>query len=315
MRNLPGALLAFAVALAGCNGGSPSADQGLEEGFTDLGLEATATTGVLRGLVVDPTILPVAGAQVTLVSTGASTTTGEDGLFGFDELEAGPYFLAVEKVGYAKVQASAEVVAGMASPPVVRILLQPDPSSIPYVVAQSYSGYVQCSFKLANLVFDASSCDPAGATGLSANDDSQPWFPVTGPPLYYQSEMTWESTQPAGTGLVTIQWACNEGDCGDDDYRLCNVRGQSPLTCRVNRTASLVEGGGGVGIEEAELGTSNMGYNVQMFANCFECVPGTVLGVGVVLEQRFDVFNHLFYGYEPPAEWTFISDGPPPPPA
>jgi Carboxypeptidase regulatory-like domain len=315
MRILPALAFVAAFVLSGCSGGdSPPDEAQLEEQFDELDLQATATTGVIRGLVVDDAIKPVAGAKVVLNGVTQTATSDEDGLFGFQDLDAGTYFLQVSKNGYRPTQQSAEVLAGVADPAILKVLLQVDPSTLAYVEVHQYEGYLQCSFKAANQVFDPSWCDPAGATGLSANDDSMPWFPITRQPDYYQSEMSWESTQPAGTGLVTIQWACNEGDCGDDDYRLCNVRGQSPLTCRVNRTASLVEGGGGVGIEEAEFGTENMGYMVQMFANCFECVPGTVLGAGVVLEQRFQIYNHLFYGYEPPAEWTFLVDGAPPPP-
>lgn len=310
----PLALVALVVPLlAGCSDGGGGGGEDID--FEALQLEATPTTGVIRGVVVDQAVTPVAGATVALTSTGASTTSDDSGLFGFDGLPGGPHFMTVTKPGYRTTQQSSEVVPGVAEPAIVKVLLVADPSSLPFVVVHSYDGYIQCSFKAANFVFDAESCDPGGATGLSANDDSAPWFPVTGQPDFYQSEMQWQSTQTLGQSLVTIQWACNEGECGDDDFRLCNVRGPSPLVCRVNRTASLVEGGGGVGIEEAQFGTENMGYSVSMFANCFDgCVPGTVLGAGAVLEQRFQIYNHLFYGYQPPDGWLFLTDGPPPPP-
>lgn len=308
------AALPFLV-LAGCSGGGAATE---EVDFDQLGLEATATTGVIRGLVVDEAIKPVAGAKVTLTGTPQTAASDENGLFGFEGLAAATYFLQVEKLGFRPSQQSADVVAGIAEPAITKVLLVADPSSLPYVVQHLYEGYIQCSFKAANIVFDAESCDPGGATGLSQNDDSAPWFAVTAQPLLYQSEMTWDSNQQLGTGLVTIQLACDEGDCGETDTnRLCNVRGHSPLVCRVNGTMSndgMESGGGGHGLEEAELGTENMGYSVSMFSNCFECVPGTVLGLGVVLEQRFQVYNHLFYGYLPPDGWMFITDGPPPPP-
>ena len=302
------------LVLAGCSQ-APAPD---DADFEGLGLEATATTGVIRGLVVDEAIKPVVGATVTLTGTPQTATTDANGLFGFEGLEARTHFLEVTKPGFRATQQSAEVVAGVAEPAITKVLLVADPTSLPYVVVHSYEGYIQCSFKAANVVFDASSCDPQGATGLSQNDDSAPWFAVTGQPLLYQSEMAWQSNQQLGTGLVTIQLACNEDDCSEtDDNRLCNVRGHSPLICRVNATMSsdgMEGGGGGHGLEEAGLGTDNMGYSVSMFSNCFECVPGTVLGVGVVLEQRFQVYNHLFYGYLPPEGWAFLTDGQAPAP-
>jgi hypothetical protein len=320
MRARVPAVLALlgSLLLAGCSGGGADPDPALDADFEDLGLEATSTTGVIRGIVVDDAIKPVAGATVTLSGGAGTATTDEGGLFGFDDLPAQTYFLQVEKAGYRPTQQSADVVAGVAEPPIVKVLLQADASTLPYVVQHLYRGYIQCSFKVANIVFDAQSCDPAGLTGLSTNDDSSPWFAVTAKPTYYQSEMQWETTQATGAGLVTIQLACDEGDCGETDTnRLCNVRGHSPLTCRVtlNESSDGGEGGGGGhGIDESGLGSDLMGYTVSMYANCFECIPGTVLGLGVVLEQKFEVYNHLFYQYQPPEGWSFLVDGAPPSP-
>lgn len=309
------AALLIVPALAGCaqDGGA-----GDEVDFEGLGLEATATTGVIRGLVVDPAIKPVAGATVTLAGTPQTATTGEDGLFGFEGLAPATYFLQVEKRGYRTSQQSAEVIAGVAEPAITKVLLLADPSQLPYLVVQSYEGYIQCGFKVANIVFDAASCDPGNTTGLSKNDDSSPWFAITARPTFYQSEMQWESTQEFSRSLVTIQFACEEGDCGETDTnRLCNVRGPSPLVCRLNTTASSdggENGGGGHGIEESGLGAELMGYSVQMFAGCYQqCVVGAV-GAGISLEQRFQVYNHLFHGYLPPEGWLFLNDGPPPAP-
>lgn len=77
------------VPLAGCSqGGSPDeADVNLP----DLGLEATATTGLIRGVVVDEAIRPIEGAKISLQAGSASqeTTTTPEGAFGFDGLEPG----------------------------------------------------------------------------------------------------------------------------------------------------------------------------------------------------------------------------------
>ena len=306
MRSLWVAVTVLALALAGCsNDPRPAATQD----FSDLGLEATDSTGVIRGVVVDPAIKPIVDAVVTVKSTGASATTKDDGLFGFDGLEPGTYFIDVARPGYGAVQQSVDVQAGVAEPPIVKVLLQPDPSTAPYVEQFAYAGYISCSYKLANFVFDASSCDPTGAAGFQAKDDANPFFPLPRQPLWYQTEIIWDSTQPAGDELVTIQLACAEADCGETDTnRLCNVRGLAPLVCRVNSTMSsdgMAEGGGGHGIVEAELGGNNTGFTVGVYANCDPCVPGTILGVGLVLEQQYDVYAFAFYGYVPPEDWLF----------
>jgi hypothetical protein len=304
---------------AGCSGNAhKSADPLVQGNFDDLGLQATSTTGVIRGLVVDDAIHPVANATVTIAGTQTKTTSDANGLFGFDSLEARTYFLQIAKRGYKSAQQSADVAAGVAQPPVVKVLLTADKGTLPYYEQTTHHGFIQCGFLLANFVFDASSCDPKGLTGLSANDDSAPWFAVSGKPTYYQSEMTWEPVQEFSKSLVTIQYACNEGDCGETDTnRLCNVRGPAPLICKVSLNESSdggSSGGGGHGIDESGLGADLMGYSTEMFAGCYQqCVIGAV-GAGVSLQQPYDVYNTVFFGYEPPADWTFLSGTPVPNP-
>ena len=47
------------------------------------------------------------------------------------------------------------------------------------------------------------------------------------------------------------------------------------------------------------------------------CVVADPCGAGVNFEQPFEVFTTTFFGYEPPADWSFAKEGtvPPPPPA
>src|SRR5687767_10257567 len=83
----------------GSGGGGDSEDPAAGVDFDELELEATATTGVIRGIVVDEAIRPVAGAEVgTTLPDGAgarNTTSADDGAFGFDGLPPGTYFLTI----------------------------------------------------------------------------------------------------------------------------------------------------------------------------------------------------------------------------
>ena len=308
-----------AMALAGCaggEGGAPTTD------FSEVVGAATEDTGIIRGVTLDPSLTPIQGANITLSSNGESALSDASGRFGFDGLKPGTYFLTAKRVGYASgIQQSVEVVAGESEPPIVKILLTADPSTVPFVLPSVYRGFISCSFKVANQVAGASTCDPTGALGYRDRDDASPVFDAPREPAYYQSEMTWQSSQQLGNQLVTIQWACPAlDDCGDDDFRLCNVRGVAPLTCRVNGTTG--GGGGGVGIKDAQLGTNNTFFQTRMFANCSPCIYDSgvdpaglgFMGVGVVLEQTFEVYNHLFFGYLPPTDWTFLANGKVPPP-
>jgi hypothetical protein len=146
MRSSAIPALLFAALLAGCAGnGSPQGTSATEPTFDDLDLDATATTGVIRGIVVDDAIRPVAGAKVTLKGDAPrETTSTEAGTFGFDSLAPGPYFLTVSKPGFSEAQASAEVVAGVAEPPIVKVLLNVDAANLPYFEAYVFSGFIEC---------------------------------------------------------------------------------------------------------------------------------------------------------------------------
>ena len=84
------ALLLMAT-LAGCaDESAPAAPD--EPAFDGFDLEATDDTGIIRGVVVDQAIVPIAEATVTLQS-GEQTESNEGGAFGFAALEPGSCLL------------------------------------------------------------------------------------------------------------------------------------------------------------------------------------------------------------------------------
>src|SRR5688572_410097 len=92
------ALSVCLVLLAGCaaNSGGEPGPASTAGDFSDLDVDATETTGVLLGVVVDETIRPIAGASVVLQGGPAGdkkATTDQEGRFAFDDLEPGTYFL------------------------------------------------------------------------------------------------------------------------------------------------------------------------------------------------------------------------------
>src|SRR5688572_10978579 len=110
------AVLVTVIVLAGCSDDAPGTQGGgqdQEQALEDLGLKATDTTGIIRGVVVNEAIVPLGGVNITAVSTGAEVTTqtNDEGLFGLEGLAPGTYFVSASKTGYTTVQTSAEVVA------------------------------------------------------------------------------------------------------------------------------------------------------------------------------------------------------------
>ncbi|HJF91546.1 MAG TPA: carboxypeptidase regulatory-like domain-containing protein [Mediterranea massiliensis] len=70
-------------------------------------------TGNIQGIVTESgTTTPLSGVQVSVVNLGTSTTTGSDGQFRFNNVEAGSYQLQFKKTGYVTNTRSVNVLAG-----------------------------------------------------------------------------------------------------------------------------------------------------------------------------------------------------------
>jgi hypothetical protein len=310
--------MATLVLLAGCS--DPGGDDGDDADFSDLGLTPTAETGIIRGVVVDDAIRPVAGATIAArgPAAEASTTSTGEGLFGFEGLAPGTWFLTVEKPGFQTAQASVDVAAGVAEPPITKVLLAADPSSLPYFEAYTYDGFLECG--VTSPVVGVALCLAPNSFGQNVTTDkTQITYGVTGHPRWVQTEMVWESTQAAGGELALMySWS---GDCG----LLCDheVDGVSPLLLQANQTVidTILGNSSGfyVRVFNSDLDETDMGLD-----SVCTPIPDPVVGntwcmangVGLTLEQKFTHYTHIFYGYAPDPSWRFTSGDPVPlPPA
>src|SRR5688572_20884018 len=104
--------LAAAFLLAGCSGPGKPEKSDLQASLDGYDVEATGQTAAMRGIVVDEAIRPIGNASIAIPSLGLGATTQKDGLFGFEGLTPGVYFLNVSAPGYLPVQQSAELAAG-----------------------------------------------------------------------------------------------------------------------------------------------------------------------------------------------------------
>ena len=319
-----------AVALAGCSGGAGGdpAQPGQDVDFGDLDLEATSTTGVIRGIVVDGAVRPVADATLELRGLDEPKTaqSNADGAFGFDALPPGDYFITASKPGYVQAQQSTQVVAGVAEPPIVRFLLEADPATIPYVSTYVFEGFLECSVR-AVVVGYAACAD-------QFNDRFMESYEPAGVPDHWQSEMLWDSTQAFGEEL-SLAIDCLSGDpCPDGQVGINRSEGKSPLMVTINRTKaeSFLLGIGqpipirvfAFGRQDTDVVDERSLYE-QMNSTSGGAVPCAEWpaifascirfgGVGIILQQKFTVYSHEFHGYTPPPGWRFSVDGPPPAP-
>ena len=227
------ALLVLAgMGLSGCAGGAGADDPAPPADFGALDLKATETTGIIRGIVVDEAIRPLAGAVIgTTLPDGAArnTTSAADGAFGFDGLPPGTYFLTVQKPGYLVQQANADVVAGVSEPALVKVLLTADPSSLPYTAIYQYDAFVACSFTLVTVSF--------AACGLAAEQTNNAFlvnYRPDKPPSFIQIEAIWTSTQVLGGELGLSVTALGPPQVGVN-----STSGPSPIHITINETQAL----------------------------------------------------------------------------
>lgn len=316
MRGFPAvaALVLSAALLAGCSGGDKTADPADDADFTDLDLQASETTGVLRGVVVDSAIRPIANANVSVSGPAAAqTVTNAEGLFGFSALQPGTYFVRVSKAGYNETQASADVVAGVDDPAIVKVLLSANPANLPYVSTYIFEGFIECSESL--VAAGHATCSAAGLP----NDKFIVSYPLDRPPQWVQSEAVWESTQAVSPGLDVVYSYQGE------TVLLTNyveARGPSPLLLQANATVAASAGtglGNGTDLLIRVFNEPVDGTRPSDPAQGDDCVDrpalgGCATGFGVTIEQAFNIVTNVFYGFEPREGWLYTVDGPHPPP-
>ncbi|HUR64280.1 MAG TPA: carboxypeptidase regulatory-like domain-containing protein [Candidatus Thermoplasmatota archaeon] len=322
------------VLLSGCSSkATPQAATGVEQAAGDLTLKATATTGVIRGVVVDEAIRPIAGALVTATAQGHTYTTNSttSGAFGFQGLAPGVYLVKAHKAGFRDTQTTTDVKAGESEPAIVKVALPVDTTFVrPYAVGVVFKGFIDCGITTPALglavcsVPNEATCgiDPAvPCSGNVTADNFNQFIPVDGGvPAWVQHELVWKPTQAAGDQFsLTARTATAEHfHSGSYDKNLPNQpRGKSPLLYTANASV----------IAKFDIGRNNTGLAPAVFPGGIEgtgdqvCPPATpatrsfcMFDTGVTLEQDFTLYTHIFYGFTPPEGYRFTTDGEPRPP-
>jgi len=303
------AWLALALVLAGCASPkpAPAALAGDDPAAAAPALHATATTGVIRGVVVDQAIRPLPNATATLVAGSVRRTATSDarGFFGFEGLAAGGYTVDVGKAGYPTVQQAVQVVAGVAEPPIAKFLLQALPGTLPFYTQVRWEGYLECSFVSSNTCAAVNILFPNATNDRGLIQMKGLWTGENRPPDWMQAETTWQPSATAFSSISMMHTAASADEwAAGDDYHIGRYwqHGGPPLTNQWNRTFA----------EANWLGT--LRDPVFLATNGpFSFIPDPPVPkddrVGVAMEQPFELFLTTFYGYAPPADWRFLASG------
>lgn len=287
-------LVTFAIILAGCSSAPPEPVAEAPDA-----LMATETTGLLRCVVVDEAINPIAGAMVIIA--GQITHTADDGLCGADGLEPGPLDIHVSKRGHSTAMLTIVVEAGQADPEPIRIVLPVDPETMPYTQSFKHDAHIACSSTW------LSACGHPALAGQTS-DTSRVRMTLDDIPFRLAVEAIWTSTQPLGDDLLMVVGSGEPNANNAYEGR----RGPSPLGV----TYGPLDG--------YKMALDQQDLHVRLFASEAlgtgrPCTPPTVYnycanGVGVVIQQDVEVFVHAFHNWAPPQNWRFSVDGAPSPP-
>jgi hypothetical protein len=309
----PVELAVVAMLAAGCLGGGAGGAEGTE---------AVAAGGILRGVVVDEAIRPLTGANISIAlpdGTPRNATTDGDGLWSFSDLPAGAYVVSTVLAGYVEQLTPANVTAGVADPPAVRIVLVVDQRIVAAIDAYVFDGFLQCSFTVvaARQACDADvaaqpACGLAGGCPANLTEDAfMAVHPLARPGVsYIQSELNWEPSSDLGASLGAIPGALDPATGAVQDY--VGVEGSAPLVVSLpGDVANALAIGNGRDYAVRVFG----GYAEGTAPPCLPSPAGCQWGVGAAVQQRFNVVTHVFYGFVPPEGWLFSRDGLPPLPA
>ncbi len=299
--------LLLIASLAGC--ADATAPETEDEVLLDEELQATETTGVIRGVVVDATIAPIPGVTVVIGSQEMQATTNENGAFGFQGLEPGFYVLEASKPGHVPVTTQAEVLAGVDTPPAIRILMEADAASVPRADLYKFDGMVKCGLSY------IAACGAFAIVGIDVGDSFMATFELPSPPQHITMEALWKGTQPTGDEFQLRLGHTPAGPDTVDD----TATGPSPQQAQINATVVAAAGiGAGNDLVGRMFVWDMEGTGIE--ENTGQCVPVPTItqwcqGPGAAIDQKFELFTHAFYNFSPDEGWQFSYDGEPVPPS
>ena len=177
------------------------------------------------------------------------------------------------------------------------------------------NGFIACSastpaYRVAacgalNIVTDLLGQDPL------TEDEFIAGFEIGAYPDFVQAEMVWRSTQPAGDYLqLTAEVSPTDGaDIG-------SVNGQSPLVLKADN--ATITAAGMHTSKYMQQRVFNMEHEATTPPVPVCDIPNPVhggtmcaKGLGLTLDQKFQVFTHVFHKFVPEESWLFIESGSP----
>ena len=300
------AAVAILVLAAGCTARPPGNPDGGP--LAGGALEFREHEGAVVGIVVDDELVPLAGANVTLLATGrdaALASSAADGRFQFGRVPEGPYTVIATAAGHEHAARGGAVMAGRIEE--IQLVLRALPPEVePRMdTLAAWEGYIGCSLGLYSFS-TVDLCAPA-----DTNSDFELRFPLRKRLNGIHWELHWRATSVLSAKYLSVLWTSPAGigmtpsNVDPEDHWAeppCNGKGRTPIarTCllRQDATNPLWDDNE----TPAAVQVRAVGNNTLPTANPSRWVEEQS---GLVMQQRFTLYATLFYGgLEVPTAFT-----------
>lgn len=309
-------IILAAIVVSGCVGDEPPAEVGNDTGSPTPSVappaEFNATSGALKGLVVDIEYVPLGGVDLRLAEADVVTRSAQDGSFSFSLVEPGDYKLESSKLGYFSGSQGVTVAAGEVTEG-VEVSMTPLPIKEPHKYIDSFNGYITCSIGMFDLLSEEcgegvqNDLGPPVPNPIGDNPNNKiDWkfdlVNVTGLESVFV-ELDWEPASTAAQQIalnVAHGFKCTPNCEAQRTY--CNafsVYGPPVVQCEILRN---VEGSGGY----TDFGITDPATQVpwDMTARAWAApVPAGEMP-NIVLEQSFTMYRTEFYDMAKPEGYS-----------
>jgi hypothetical protein len=287
--------------LAGCAAG-PVAGKGdlqLADGKTvDLnsaaqGAQTDKDRGTISGVVVDPAIRPIAGANLTVVGQGATARTDADGVFVIPNLKPGLYTILAKAKTFLPVQSTAEVKAGETAK--VRMVLDIDRTPQPFHYTLKFKAFEDLGNGLVDEawnLFLANDTGPVPGAGKNPFCRCQFFFSTDQQVTGFVVEGVWKDSVPRPgpsqcgvpllgcvAGPTVYYWHMYDAKSNFQKYS----SGSCTSPCRANVTG-------------ATYAPTARDFWISMYTD----------GNWVAYQQEYQVFVTPFLNGAAPKDWSFV---------
>lgn len=317
-----GTLLAGCVVSEGAPG-APEEDRTAPLGPNDI---SDSESGVVQGTILTEETLPIVGALVALQNSAFSTTTDSAGFFQLANVSPGKYVLLVGALGYDSAARQIEIMKAQITSASL-VLRAIEVQSATFVEILHFVGFFECALATDPWI---SSCSypytaawgTLNGTGLNPGlprdiQNNQHRFNFTIRPNVgqLQAEVVWQPASAAATRMMILIL------CGDYDYvwdecldgiryrnaedERADVRGTSPIKFTVNREEFYTENAKGTKYDLEK-------YPEVWIMNYIGLPWGEADTPGdeqLAFQQKFEVWDSVFYNGEGPVDWTVLADG------